>query len=67
MGTFIEDYLDNPSGAISSARARLAETNFYEQMDDDAIYSQIASGEFRLYEEIIFSQPLEEIHPHLFL
>lgn len=60
MGTFIEDYLSNPSRAISSARARLSETNWYDTIDDEAIYSQLASGEFRLYEEIILSQPSED-------
>lgn len=56
MGTFIEDYLHNPSHAILTAKSQLDQTNLNNQIDDDAIYSQIASGEFRLYEEIIFSR-----------
>lgn len=58
MGTFIEDYLQNPSHAILTAKSQLDQTNMNNQIDDDTIYSQIASGEFRLYEEMIFSRPI---------
>ena len=60
MGTFIEEYLKDPSLAISSALEQLTETNRFEQVDDDAIYKELATGEFRLYEEIILSQLSEE-------
>mgnify|MGYP003290604583 FL=1 len=60
MGTFIEEYLQDPSMAISSALEKLTETNRFEQVDDDAIYNELATGEFRLYEEIILSQLSEE-------
>ena len=60
MGTFIEEYLQDPSRAISSALEQLNGTNRFEQIDDDSIYDQLASGEFKLYEEIIFSQLSEE-------
>lgn len=62
MGTFIEDYLQNPSQAISSALKQINKTNWSEQVDDDAIYAQLATGEFRLYEEIVLSQ-IPEISP----
>ena len=60
MGTFIEEYLKDPTLAISSALEQLAETNRFEQVDDESIYSELATGEFRLYEEIILSQLSEE-------
>ena len=60
MGTFIEEYLKDPSLAISSALEQLTETNRFEQVDDDAIYNELATGEFKLYEEIIFSELSEE-------
>lgn len=60
MGTFIEEYLQDPSMAISSALEQLAKTNRFEQVDDDSIYNELATGEFRLYEEIILSQLSEE-------
>ena len=60
MGTFIEEYLKDPSLAISSALEQLTETNRFEQVDDDVIYNELATGEFRLYEEIILSQLSEE-------
>ena len=60
MGTFIEEYLQDPLRAISSALEQLNGTNRFEQIDDNSIYDQLASGEFKLYEEIIFSQLSEE-------
>ena len=60
MGTFIEEYLQDPSRAISSALKQLTETNRFEQVDDELIYQELATGEFRLYEEIILSQLSEE-------
>ena len=56
MGTFIEDYLQNPAEAISSALDRLNKTDKFEQIDDDIIYAQIGTGQFRLYEEMVLSQ-----------
>ena len=60
MGTFIEEYLKDPSRAISSALEQLTKTNRFEQVDDESIYSELATGEFRLYEEIILSTLSEE-------
>ena len=62
MGTFIEEYLQDPSRAISSALQQLTKTNRFEQIDDESIYNELATGQFRLYEEIIFS-PLSEESP----
>ncbi len=56
MGTFIEDYLQNPAEAISSALDRLNKTDKFEQIDDDIIYAQLGTGQFRLYEEMVLSQ-----------
>lgn len=52
MNTFIEDYLLDPSLAIVNASASLKVS---ESIDEDMIYAQLASPEFRLYEEIILS------------
>lgn len=60
MGTFIEEYLKSPSQAISSALEQLTKTNRFEQVDDESIYNELATGEFRLYEEIILSTLSEE-------
>jgi hypothetical protein len=52
MCTFIEDYLSNPSQAIINARPGV-ESRFSDfEYDNEHIYSQISSPEFRLYEEI---------------
>lgn len=55
MSTFIEDYILNPSQAIMSARQE-ADRRF-SNMDctDNLIYAQMASPEFRLYEQITLS------------
>ena len=53
MCTFIEDYLNSPSAAI--ARAMNEQQNRYNDIDENMIYQQLASPEFRLYEEIILS------------
>lgn len=52
MNTFIEDYLVDPSQAIATVSASL---NLMDNIDEDIIYDQLASPEFRLYEEIILS------------
>ena len=60
MGNFIEDYLHNPALEILEARNGLDRTNRFDNISEDDIYSQISSGEFRLYEEIIFSASAED-------
>lgn len=52
MNTFIEDYILDPSQAIAKLSASV---NMSDSIDEDMIYSQLASPEFRLYEEIILS------------
>lgn len=59
MSTFIEDYLQNPSQAISSARER-AETRFkFDSFDEEMIYKEMASPEFHLYEAVLMSDTNE--------
>ena len=59
MRNFIEDYLNDPSGAVSAAVNESSFVNFGKDFDEDSIYEQISSGEFRLYEEILFSDTTE--------
>ena len=55
MSNFIEDYLQNPSQAISSARER-AESRFkFDSFDEEMIYKEMASPEFHLYEDMVMS------------
>ena len=54
MANFIEDYLQNPTAAVLEARKRLDMIDRAENINEDYIYSQISSSEFRLYVEIIF-------------
>ena len=53
MCTFIEDYLNSPSAAI--ARAMSEQQNRFDDIDENQIYQQLASPEFRLYEDIILT------------
>ena len=59
MRNFIEDYLNDPSGAVSAAVNESSFVNFGKDFDEDSIYEQISSGEFRLYEEILCSGTTE--------
>ena len=60
MRTFIEDYLLDPAQAIADARNSAQTASWYDNIDEDMIYAELASPEFRLYEAIIFSQTSEE-------
>lgn len=51
MCTFIEDYLNSPSAAI--ARAMNEQKNRFNDIDEEQIYKQLASPEFRLYQEMV--------------
>lgn len=47
--SFIEDYLENPSSAIANAR-KSAGRRLDNCIDDELVYLQLKSPEFRLYE-----------------
>lgn len=51
MKTFIEEYLQNPAQAIENARKKNTSV-WYDNIDEEQIYSQIASPEFSLYQAI---------------
>ena len=52
MCNFIEDYLQNPTLAVANAKAA-AEKRFSSLLiDDEAIYDEIATSEYHLYEAI---------------
>lgn len=61
MKTFIEDYLQDPATAIAMAKETVS-GNWYDCIDEELIYSQIASPEFRLYQEMVLC-PSEEDSP----
>ncbi len=63
MNNFIEDYLDDPAQAISSARERADHRFSLDCFVEEHIYKEIASPEFRLYEAMIMC-PENEITPH---
>lgn len=60
MNSFVADYLKDPSLAISGAQASCRQTMWLDNIDEDEIYRQLASGEFRLYEEIVLSSEIND-------
>lgn len=63
MNNFIEDYLYNPTQAISAARERAAIRFRSVQYDEEQIYKEVASPEFHLYEAVVMSD-VNENTPH---
>ncbi len=59
MRTFLYDYLQDPSQAIADARQKVYYKFFDQEISEDKIYEEIASPEFRLYEEMIFAEDNE--------
>ena len=55
MKSFIEDYLQNPAQAVADAVIASKSLDWSNTIDEDLIYAQIASAEFRLYENIVIS------------
>ena len=55
MCNFIEDYLADPSVAIQSALPSVEARFSSIDCNDDMIYAQLSSPEFRLYEQITLS------------
>lgn len=53
MCTFIEGYLQNPSLAVSSAVKEAGSLLWADSIDDELIYEQISTPQFRLYEELL--------------
>jgi len=61
MRSFIEAYLLDPTQAIADACQTVQTDSWSDNIDEDMIYAQIASPEFRLYEAMVFAQPEEEL------
>ena len=59
MSNFIEDYLRNPSFAIDEAMKR--PMGWANEVEEDSIYSQISTPQFRLYEAVIMTPSSEDL------
>lgn len=53
MCNFIKDYLENPSQAVMNAKS--CTENRRDDENEEHVYTQISSPEFRLYKEIVLS------------
>ena len=65
--SFIEDYLQCPTSAISAAQQLSQNLAWASDIDEEMIYETLASGEFRLYEEMIFSMSADDRLKHEFI
>ena len=66
MYNFIEDYLLNPTLAIENAKAAADERFGSMMIDDDAIYDEIATSEYHLYEAIaLFDKAIATEHMYV--
>ena len=61
MNAFIEDYLQCPTSAIAAAQQLSQNLAWASDIDEDMIYTQIASPEFRLYEAMILAPDADEL------
>lgn len=60
MSKFINDYPDNKTIVLAATKQRADQMHWSDAVDDEMVYRQIASGEFQLYQEIIFCTAVEE-------
>lgn len=60
MNSFVEDYPADQARTLAFAIEEARKRNLCNEIDEDLVYRQIASPEFRLYEEIILCNPVEE-------
>lgn len=61
MNSFIEDYLQSPASAIASARERSKDLSWASDIDEEMVYETLSSGQFRLYEAIIFRTSADDL------
>ena len=53
MYNFIDDYLNNPSMAVAAASESSRNQKWYDSVDEESIYKELASAEYHLYEAIV--------------
>ena len=63
MRSFIEDYLLDPTQAIANAQQSVQTGSWSDNIDEDMIYAQLGSPEFRLYEAMVFAPSADEPAP----
>lgn len=61
MSNFVEDYPDSKSCTLAAAKAEADNRHWFDQVDEEEIYRQLSSPEYKLYLEMIFSDSNEEI------
>ena len=62
MSTFIEDYLNNPNSALAAALERSKSLSWASEIDEEMVYDDLASGQFRLYDAMVFSSDADDLN-----
>lgn len=60
MCSFVEDYPGNKAQALVTLKSMADSMQWCDNVDDDLIFSQLDSGEFRLYMEMVFCDAAED-------
>ena len=60
MNNFVEDYPGAKSRTLAAAKSEADSRKYFDQVDEDDIYRQLSSPEYKLYLEMIFSDSVEE-------
>lgn len=53
MKAFVEDYLQDPVMAVASAVKEAGSLLWADSIDEELVYKQISTPQFRLYEELL--------------
>lgn len=66
MKSFIADYLQDPTSAIAESQVEISSRMWFDEINEEEIYRQLASPEFRLYEEMILISDIQESRANSF-
>lgn len=60
MNNFVEDYPGTESRTIAAAKAEVDNRQWFDQVDEEEVYRQLSSPEYKLYLEMVLSDSMEE-------
>lgn len=60
MNNFVEDYPGAESRTIAAAKAEADNRQWFDQVDEEEVYRQLSSPEYKLYMEMVLSDSMEE-------
>ena len=54
MNNFVEDYPGAESRTIAAAKAEADNRQWFDQVDEEEVYRQLSSPEYKLYLEMVY-------------